>query len=196
MLTLPPIHEPQRYAGLFVYDFGTHVSVGYTAAEIRFLRESNAYAGGTVYEIYRVDDLGRIELRAVRAESLTAREAVCFLRRDGGAARRDFDMILEAADRNPVPCAVELHLSKLYDFDPPHVTAFSYTAAATTAVARWLCDHTADLGDRVIGGTEALATLASSGGVRIDSRRLEALLEYRDRSSDEVLRTVHEPLQR
>ena len=49
VLELPPIHNPQRYGGLYVYDFGTHVSVGYTVAELRVLRESDVHRGGTAY---------------------------------------------------------------------------------------------------------------------------------------------------
>ncbi len=43
-MKLPPLAQPERYVGLFVYDFKTHVSVGYTAVEIRYLRPFRQHA--------------------------------------------------------------------------------------------------------------------------------------------------------
>lgn len=195
-MRLPPIPHSERYVGLYVYDFGTHVSVGYTAQEVRVLRESEAHRDGTAYHIYRVSDTGGFELQGVLDERLTAQEAMCFLRADGAAARRDYHALREAADGDPVPCAVEMQLAKLYTFDPPHVTALLYPAAATIAMAGWLTRHAADVGDRVVGGINVHATVMSSDGVRIASCQVPALLDYRDRSAEDVLRTVQEPLQR
>ncbi len=202
-MKLPPISHPERYTGLYVYQFPCggvfpdgHVSVGYTAAEIRILRESEAHRGGTAYEIYRVSDHGGMELRGVLDERLGAWEAICFLRAHGAAARRDYDALRQAADREPLPCAVEMQLAKLYAFHPPHVTALSYPAAATTVLAAWLGRHAADAGDQVVGGIDVYSTLLGSDGVRIASCQPPALIDYRDRSAEEVLGTVHKPLQR
>ncbi len=195
-MKIPPIPHPERYAGLYVYDFGTHVSVGYTAAEIRVLRESDAHRRGTAYEIYRATDSGGLELQGVPDERLTGREAMCFLRADGVAAQQDYDATRAAAKRNPLPCAVDLQLAKLYSFEPPYVTALSYAASATTPMAGWLTQYTGNMGDRVVGGTDVCATLAGSGGVRIASCQLPTLLDYHDRPAEDVLRTVHKPLQR
>lgn len=202
-MKLPPIPTPQRYAGLYVYDFPRgsvfpdgHVSVGYTASEIRILRESEAYRDGTAYEIYRVSDEGTIELRAVLDQRLAAREAVCFLRADGAAAQRDYEGLREAADRAPLPCAAELQLARLHEFDPQNLTGLAYPAAATTAVAVWLEKNGIEAGDRVVGGIDVHATLASSDGERIASCHLPTLIDYHDRPAEDVLRTVDKPLQR
>ncbi len=195
-LVLPPIRNPQRYAGLFVYDFGEHVSVGYTAAEIRVLRESAAHRDGTAYEIYRVDENGAMELRGVLDDRLTHRESICLLRRDRADARRDYDGLREASDRDPIGCAVEMQLAKLYAFDPPHVTALSYVSSATSVVAGWLLIHAPGAGDEVAGGSDAHARLAASDGVRIASCELQVKSDFRDRSADEVLEQVDRTLQR
>jgi len=195
-MKIPPIPHPERYAGLYIYDFGTHVSVGYTVAEIRVLRESDAHRRGTAYEIYRATDRGGLELRGVLDERLTGREAMCFLRADGGAAQQDYDATRAAAKRNPLPCVVDLELAKLYSFEPPYVTALSYAASATTPMAGWLTQHVGNMGDRVVGGTDVHARMTGSDGVRIASCRLPTLIDYRDRSAEDVLRTVDKPLQR
>lgn len=195
-LVLPPIRDPQRYAGLFVYDFGEHVSVGYTAAEIRVLRESAAHRDGIAYEIYRVDENGAMELRGAADNRLTQRESVCLLRRDGADARRDYDALREASDRNPIGCAVEMQLAKLYSFDPQHVTALSYVSSATSVVSGWLLTHASDAGDEVVGGVDEHARLVASDGVRIESCELLIKPGFRDRSADEVLAQVDRALQR
>jgi hypothetical protein len=195
-MKLPPIPHPHRYVGLYVYDFGARVSVGYTAGEIRVLRESNKHRGGTAYEIYRACAGGALELRGVLDWRLTAREAMCFLRADQAVARTDYELLCRASERDPVPCAVEMQLARLDAFELPHVTTLSYAAAATTALAAWLAQHADEVGDQVVCGIDVHATWANSDGVRIVSCRLPALLDYSDRPAEEVLRSVHDPLQR
>jgi hypothetical protein len=193
---LPPIADPQQYVGLYVYDFKTHVAIGYTAHEVRILRESARFRDGTAYEIYRVSEQGGFELRGALDEGLVRREAICFLRHDAAEARADFDQLRAAADRRPVPAAVEMTLTKVYEFDPPHVTALTYPAASSLAVSGWLTGIGFDGGDRVIGGTDVQATLAGVAGLTIDSCRLRALLDYEDRSAEEVLASVENAMQR
>jgi hypothetical protein len=195
-MKLPPIPHPHRYVGLYVYDFGARVSVGYTAGEIRVLRESDKHRDGTAYEIYRACESGALELRGVLDWRLTAREAMCFLRADQAAARADYEMLCRASEHDPVPCAVEMQLARLDGFEPPHVTALSYAAAATTPLAAWLAQHAGKVGDQVVCGIDVHATWVNSDGVRIVSCRLPALLDYSDRPAEEVLRSVHDPLQR
>ena len=195
-LVLPPIHNPQRYGGLYVYDFGDHVSLGYTAAEIRVLRESAAHGGGTAYEIYRVDESGAMELRGVLDDRLTRRESLCLLRHDGADARRDYDALRKASDSEPIGCPVEMQLAKLYAFDPPHVTALSYISSATSVVAGWLLRHAPNAGDEVACGSDEHARLAASDGVRIASCELRTKTDFGDRSAEEVLAQVDRALQR
>lgn len=196
MIRLPTVKNPQRYIGLYVYDFGTHSSIGYTVGEIRILRESQAHRGGTAYEIYRVTDAGAYELRGVADERLAAREAICFLRRDGATARRDYDALKRGAEGSPTPCAVEMHLARVPDFRPPHVTALLYAAAASAVLSGWLNGCGFAGGDRVIGGIDAHDALIGARAVRIDSCQLLALMDYRDRSPDEVLNAVDRLVQR
>lgn len=195
-MKLPAVHHPERYAGLYVYDFGTHVAVGYTAAEIFILRQSKAHQNGTAYHIYRVTAEGGFELRGVLDERLTAREAICFLRTRESAAKRDYDDLHAAAQDSPLPCAVELHLAHVDEFDPPHLTAVCYAASATTAVADWLGRNAPAVGDRVVGGIDAYSALAGRLDGQVTSCTLPSLLDYIDRPTDEVLRTVDRAIQR
>ncbi len=193
---IPVVRNADAYVGLYVYDFKTHVSVGYTALEIRYLRESEAYRGGSAYEIYRATEGGGFELRGARDERLGAREALCFLRKDATAARNDYDVLQKAAECRPLPCPAELRLAKVYAFDPPNVAALMYPAAASHALAGWLDRCAFSGGDRVVGGVDAHAELQTSQELRINSCNLPALIDYHDRSAEEVFRTVDRPVQR
>jgi hypothetical protein len=195
-MKLPPISDPARYAGLYVYDFGSHVSVGYTAAEVRVLRESHEHRDGSAYEIYRVNERGGFELRGATDERLATSEAVCFLRHDGAAARRDFESIRAAADANPLPIRAELLLGRFYSFTPSNVTALVYSAGTSATASGWLSRHGPALGDDVRGGVDTCRTLLASDGVRIASCELPTGIDLRDRPVEEVLRTVNEPIQR
>lgn len=195
-MKLPPTANPERYVGLYLYDFGTHVSLGYTAAEIRVLRESKEHCDGTAYEVYRVSENGGFELRGAIDQRLTMCEAICFLRRDGGAARRDYEELCEAAKLLPLPCDAELQLLTVHSFDPPDAAALLYPAAATTAIAGWLDKCAFTGGDRVIGGTDVHAALKSADAMLIDSCRPPTLIDYADRPAEEVLAAADCPLQR
>ena len=195
-MNLPPIANPKLYVGLYVYDFKTHVSVGYTALEIRYLRESEAHGHGTAYQIYRVTEHGGLELRGALDDRLAAREAMCFLRKDTEAARRDYDELGRLADRSPAPCSAELQLAKVHSFDPPNVSALLYPASAGHAMAHWLNRAGFNGGDQVVGGIDVHARFMSAEAERIESRHLPTVIDYADRSPEEVLRMVRQPLQR
>ena len=195
-MKVPPLANPENYVGLYLYDFETHVSVGYTAVEICYLRESRTHRHGTAYEIYRVTEQGGFELRGVLDSHLAAREAMCFLRKEPAAARRDYDDLGRLAEHTPVPCAVELHLAVVCSFDPPNATALVYSTAAGQALANWLNRAPFRGGDHVIGGIDAYTQFMSSQTRRIDSQKLPTAIDYTDRSPEEVLRTSRQPLQR
>jgi len=195
MFALPAMSDPIRYRGLYAFDFGDHVSIGYTAVEIRHLRQSPAHRSGTAYEVYRVDVSGRIELRGVRDSEFTSQEALCFLRFDGAKARFDFDQISRAAHAHPLPCAAELRLTRSYSFEPGELTALVYSSWAGHVVSSWLHECRLEPGDRVEGGFDAYRALESGGGITISSLRLPTSAPP-DRSSEEVLSTINQPLQR
>ena len=196
MQKLPAIPNPKRYEGLYAYDFGDHVSVGYTAGEIRMLLQVPAHRNGTAYQIYRVDERGGLELRGGLDMSLTLREAVCFLRRDGTTARKDYELILLAAQTRPLPCDAELRLVRSYGFEPSDLTALIYPAWASHLVSGWLGALGLTPGDQVHGGAETYRTLESGGGLTIASCTLPSSMGYSDRSEQEVLATTDQPLQR
>ena len=65
-MKLPELEKPEKYVGLYIFDFGDHVGVGFTAGEVAELLESEKYRDGKVYRIPVNDDgtAGEAELFA------------------------------------------------------------------------------------------------------------------------------------
>lgn len=195
-MRLPVVEHPERYIGLYAFDFGTHASIGYTAGEIELLRQAASHREGTAYEIYRVDDCGRYELRGVCDERLAAREALCFLHTDLSAARSDYDRLIARAAQHPVPCAAEVILAQIAAFDPPGVTAVTYPTAAAARMSAWLNDVSISPDAEVVGGADAWSTLNGARAEWTASEPLAGVLDYRDRCSEDVLGSTDRSVQR
>lgn len=195
-MKLPPLRDPTRYVGLFVYDFGDRVSVGYTAGEVAILRASPDHAAGTPYLILRGTEDGGLEFCGVTDDRLLGHEATCFLLTDAARATEDFDRLRRAARTTPVPAPVELVLARVYAFDPPHATALLYPAPSAALVASWLAQTGFDGGHHMLAGTKAHAALAAPDCVRIAAEELPGLMDYHDRPAEEVLASVGYAVQR
>ena len=195
-MKLPVIPDPNRFVGLYVYDFGKQVSVGYTAAEVRLLQSSPDHRDGTAYEIYRVTESGGLELRGASGERLLAREAIAFLRDDLAKARGDYNRLRERADHRPIAAPVELLLTRATPLDRPYATALLYPVAFSPTVAAWLGESDHDLANTVLGGGDVHALLTGADAQRIESCDLPACMNYADRPLNVLLRTTDQPLQR
>jgi len=193
---LPPIPHPKQYEGLFVYDFGSHVSVGYTAAEIGVLRRSPLFREGSAYQIYRVDQSGGLELRGVQDAVLETKDCLCFLRQESGEGRRDYDRLIIAAQARPLPVPVEARLVRSYGFEPPNLTALIFPAWATVMVSGWLGGLEWAPGDMAAAGSDAFRALHSSGGLTIATSTLAHSGRFSDRTPQEVLASTGLSLQR
>jgi len=190
------MRDARRYAGLYVVQFAHGVSVGYTADEVATLLREPEHREIVVYRVHRVDEVGRFELAGVEARDLGGLESMIFASRDAAQARRDLATLQRLAADTPLPVGVRAELVDLIDIDPPHAVCLLYTQPASTMVSDWLMAVGFAGGERVIGGPEAERIRAEAGGEPIASVLLPAQIRHVSRSRDEVLATIHEPLQR
>ena len=49
-MKLPKLENPDRYQGLYVFDFGDHADVGFTVEEVAELLDSERYKEGKVLQ--------------------------------------------------------------------------------------------------------------------------------------------------
>jgi len=193
---LPPLDNPQDYAGLFVYDFGDHVSVGYTAEEVLVLRADPRHRNGTAYRIHRVDEQGRLELEALSAERLGHYEGLLFASARQDRARAEYAALLAAARRDPPPCPARIELARRQDADPPFVLALIYPSPASPLIAAWLDRIAFQGGETVTGGLQALTEFRAAAGQTLSSAELPVEPRYAPRSPDQVLGRVRCAVQR
>ena len=197
MIKLPAVSNPHRYAGLYVYDFGTHAAIGYTAGEVRVLRASQAHSDGTAYEIYRVTEAGGFELRGVSDDKLSGHEAMAFLRATPAAARADYEELISLAESARLPMSATAQLYKDTAYRPAHVCALMYPAPSATALSNWLSTSGYAGGDDVVCGQDIhMALTALPASHLLDARPLPTLFDHTDRCERELLQTVDVAVQR
>jgi len=205
-MKLPELQTPERYAGLYVFDFGDQVAVGYTAEEIAVLLESEEYKEGKVYRIHRALPDGTMELQGVPRERFLAEEGMFFYRRELSAARQDFEDLDHLAVETPPPCRMKAHLGRLEksggdmaDKSPAtsetYLTAIIYPAEYSQEVSKWLADAGYEGGDYAEGGMSQVTSYYGLRAALLDQRQWWPA-DSISRSAEEVLATTHLPIQR
>ena len=195
-LQLPNLEHADRYTGLFVVDFGEQACVGYTAAEVAMLLESERYADAKVYRIYNAAPDGTMELVGVPAARFQQEAGLLFYRRDMDAAREDFEHLRRLADQTPLPTRAQLLLGVLpADTRLRYVVGLAYPAEVDADVARWMLDHDVSAGDYADGGAGRLATVRATAQI-VDTAQLHAAPFRQSRPREEVLASVGRPVQR
>lgn len=194
-MKLPPLHDPQKYAGLYIFNFGDHVSVGYTAEEIAILLDSGRFPDGQAYRIYRAAADGTMELEQVSRAALRREDGLLFYRHLVREARRDFNHLIRLAEHAPPPCRLAAELAKIRSAGPGYLTAVIYPAEGSQQVSEWLNRIKFEGGDFVRGGAAELACYRNASPVVVDQRRW-AGTQGPSRSAEEVLATTDLAVQR
>jgi hypothetical protein len=195
VMRLPPLRDPPQYAGLYVFDFGDHVSVGYTADEIRILLDSGRFRAGQAYRVHRAMPDGTIELLQVEHEALTREDGLLFYRHLVRDARRDFDQLVGLADNDPPPCRALAQLAKIHSAGPGYLTALIFPAESAGRISAWLEGIKFEGGDFVRGGPAEMSCYYGADPVVIDQREW-AEARAASRSAQEVLATTDLAVQR
>jgi hypothetical protein len=194
-MKLPELESPDRYTGLYVFDFGDQTAVGYTADEIAVLLESEKYTEGKVYRIHRAMPDGTMELQGVSRETFQKEDGLFFYRGSHDAARSDFDELALLAKETPPPCRMKLHLAEIPKAAHGFCTAVVFAAEYTHDVADWLARIGYEGGDVLEGGPSQVTDYYAAGAVVSERRQLWPTAS-RSRPAEEVLATTHLAVQR
>ncbi len=193
-MEFPKLDDPWRYEGLYAFDFGEWMSVGYTADEVSALLGSKEHGGGTAYRIYRVDGEGRVELKGVTDGELEGEELILFLGYDGNIAEADFGVLQAAAGETPLRCAVVVELLDMSERG--WGLCLRYSRCEDFKVSRWLLDQGFAGGSEVVSAGEALRLRLSPEVRLVRCEQLALVMQVASRSTDEVLATVKRTVQR
>ncbi len=197
-MNLPPLDEPRRYRGLYVFDFGEWSAVGYTAEEIAVLLETEQYRHGQVYKIHRAYPDGHLELRGVSAERFRLESGIFFYRADAQQARRDFDQLRDAAHRTPPPCRTVAHLAERAEPSEAarFVTALIFSAEFEDEIGHWLSAILFEGGDLAEGGSSHVSNYYAEEKEVIERCQLWSRPAIPSRPAEEVLANVRCAVQR
>jgi hypothetical protein len=193
---LPRLDNPQRYVGLYVYDFGERAAVGYTAEEIQVLQASPEHGAGHAYRICSATADGQLMLRGVARIDSSSEEGMIFFQSGEPAARGDFEDLKDRAQSAPPPCVVHWHLASDEQLEYVHFTMLRYEAEHSDAVGQWLLQIGFMGGVRVDCGPRVVSYY-QGGRIRETERvAIAPHASLRSRPRWEVLATVGQPIQR
>ncbi|HEC02758.1 MAG TPA: hypothetical protein ENI81_04385 [Phycisphaerales bacterium] len=193
-MELPKLEKPEKYVGLYIFDFGDHTGVGFTAQEVAELLESEKYAGGRVYKIHKAYPDGKLEMKGVSAETFQLEAGMFFYSNDAETSRRDFKQLVELAVRAAPPCRAKVHLAGFGD--ESYAVALIYPAEYDDEVSSWLSAGEYRTGGEAEGGIAAVQRYYDRQAEVLDRHQLFGESESASRTGEELLACVKLAVQR
>ncbi|MDT8303864.1 MAG: hypothetical protein RQ760_20440 [Sedimentisphaerales bacterium] len=193
-MKLPKLQNSEKYTGLYIFDFGDHTGVGFTAEEVAELLESEKYRDSKVYKIHRAYPNGKLELKGVPAQNFQLEAGMFFYSNALYSSREDFKKLVCQADKITPPCRAKVHLSK-YD-DDKYVVAIIYPAEYDDEFSSWLLDGQYKTGGAVEGGIGVVQKYFDDKPEILDRHQLFAKPELISRTGQELLGSLKLAVQR
>jgi len=193
-MKLPKLEKPEKYVGLYIFDFGDHVGVGFTAEEVAELLESEKYKDGKVYKIHKAYPDGRLELKGVPNDTFQLEAGMFFYSNELQTARRDFKGLISLAARITPPCRAKVHLAKYAD--DKYAVALIYPAEYDDEFSSWLIDGEFKTDGAAEGGVEAVQRYYYQKPDIMERYQLFSHSEVISRTGTELLNSLKLAVQR
>jgi len=193
-MKLPKLQKPEKYVGLYIFDFGDHAGVGFTAEEVAEILESEKYKNGKVYKIHRAYPDGKLEITGVPAQTFQLEAGMFFYSNALETARGDFKKLVSLAVGTAPPCRAKVHLAK-YD-DDKFAVALIYPAEYDDEVSSWLLDGQYKTSGAAEGGIEAVQKYYDYKPDILDRHQLFGKSESISRTGQELLAGLKLAVQR
>jgi len=193
-MELPKFKKPQKYVGLYVFDFGDHTGVGFTAQEVAELLESEKYKDCKVYKIHKAYPDGKLELKGVLSEIFQLETGMFFYSNDLETATGNFKKLISLAVGSEPPCRAKLHLAK-YSTEK-FAVAFLYPAEYDDEISDWLLEGDYKTDGPAEGGIEAVRRYYQQKPQILDRHQLFAKTDNLSRTGQELLAGLKKTVQR
>ena len=193
-MKLPELKEHQKYVGLYVFDFGDHTGLGFTAQEVAELLESERYKDGKVYKIHKAYPDGKLELKGVSAKIFQLEAGLFFYSNDHDTARMDFKNLVALAVKTGPPCRAKVHLAEYSDDN--FVAALIYPAEYDDEVSRWLLDSDYKTAGTAEGGAGAVQRYYDQEPQILEKHQLFGQTSFESRTGRELLTSLKSAVQR
>ncbi|MBN1844657.1 MAG: hypothetical protein JW810_03170 [Sedimentisphaerales bacterium] len=133
-----PKENAERYAGLYVIDYGSQCGIGYTAREVAEVLESQRFEQVKIYKIHRARPDGTLELRGVARERFELESGMFFTARGEEDGQAGFQTLLQWARRQAPPCRSKLQLARTAE--GTLILALIYPAEYDEPMGAWLAE--------------------------------------------------------
>ncbi len=193
-MKLPKLQTPEKYVGLYVFDFGDHAGVGFTAEEVAELLDSEKYKNGKVYKIHRAYPDGTMELRGVRAENFQLEAGMFFYADNPQTAQADYKKLINLAVTMAPPCRAKVHLAE-YGIDK-YAVAIIYPAECDDEISAWLLAGDYKTSGAVEGGISAVQRYYEEKPAVLERHQLFAKSAIESRTGEDLLAHVKMAVQR
>jgi len=193
-MKLPKLQKPDKYAGLYIFDFGEHTGVGFTAQEIAELLESEKYKDSKVYKIHKAYPDGKLELKGVRTEIFQLEAGTFFYSSERETARRDFKRLVNLAVKAAPPCRAKVHLAK-YSNDK-FAVAIIYPAEYDDEISGWLLDGEYKTSGAAEAGIEPVQRYYNARPEILERNQLFSKSALISRTGEELLAGIKLAVQR
>ena len=193
-MKLPELEKPEKYVGLYIFDFGDHAGVGFTAEEVAELLESVKYRDGKVYKIHKAYPDGRLETKGVPNETFQLEAGMFFYSSELQAARQNFKALVNLAVKSSPPCRAKVHLAK-YE-DNKLAVALIYPAEYDSEFSSWLLEGRYRTDGAAEGGVGAVQRYYDQEPEILDRHQLFGQSEVISRTGNELLSSLKLAVQR
>jgi hypothetical protein len=193
-MELQKLKNPQKYIGLYVFDFGDHTGVGFTAQEVAELFESQKYKNCKAYKIHKAYPDGKLELKGIRAEVFQLEAGMFFYSSNLKTARRDFKGLVNLAVKTAPHCRAKVHLAK-YRNDK-FAVALIYPAEYDDEISSWLLHGEYKTTGAAEAGIEAVQRYYDDKPSILNKHQLFAKSELISRTGEKLLVSVKLAFQR
>jgi len=193
-MKMPELEKPEKYVGLYIFNFGDHTGVGFTAEEVAELLESEKYKDGKVYKIYNAYPDGRLEIKGVPNEMFQLEAGMFFYSSELETARHDFKELVNLAVKNSPPSRAKVHLAKYGD--DKFVVALIYPAEYDSEFSSWLLEGDYRIKGAAEGGVGAVQRYYDQQPEILDRHQLFGQSEVISRTGSELLSSLKLAVQR
>jgi hypothetical protein len=193
-MKLLELDKPEKYVGLYIFDFGDHAGVGFTAEEIAELLESEKYREGKVYKIHKAYPDGRLEIKGVPSETFQLEAGMFFYSSDLENAKWDFKELVNLAVKSSPPCRAKVHLAKYSD--DKFVVVLIYPAEYDGEFSAWLLGGEYRTEGAAEGGIGAVQRYYDQQPEVLDRHQLFGQSETISRTGSELLSSLKLAVQR
>lgn len=193
-MELPKLQDSERYVGLYIFDFGDHAGVGFTAEEVAELLESEKYKDCKVYKIHKAYPDGRLELKGIPAQTFQLEAGMLFYSADLETANRDFKQLVNLAVQTAPPCRAKVHLAK-YNNDK-FAVAFIYPAEYDDEVSSWFLEGEYKTEGAAEGGIGAVQRYYDQEPQILERHQLFGKSAIENRTGEQLLASVKLAVQR